>query len=376
MEEEGPDNSFDDSDDYLKPSDLQERLPVYALYGAAGLTVVIVIGLFIWMQIPSAAMEAEMRAMRPQMTKKVPPMRRSARSEVSQSKSGSERAGEGKPRVPKAKKRQSAVLHPHPDPKLVERADIGLLPIVGADGRKAWRVYSRPFNVLEKRPRIAIVMTGMGVSFNATEAVVGILPGEVTLAFAPFARKLKEWIDAARGAGHEVLINLPMEPRDYPRSDPGPFGLLTGLDTEQNKRRLDWVLSRMTGYVGVTNYMGDRFTSNNNAMSPILRELQRRGLMFVDSMESTVSVGPKLAKSLKLPFAANSRVIDRTVSRASIDAQLAEIEKVAKAQGAAVAIARPYPVTVRRLTRWIRDLDEKGLVLAPITAVVAKQKAP
>ena len=215
------------------------------------------------------------------------------------------------PRVPSAPKRKSAVLHPHPDPKLVERTDIGLLPIVGADGRKPWRVYSRPFNVLEKRPKVAIVVTGLGVSFNATESVVGILPGEVTLAFAPFAGKLKEWIDAARGAGHEVLINLPMEPRGYPRDDPGPFGLLTALDTEQNRRRLDWVLSRMSGYVGVTNYMGDRFTANQTAMRPVMREMQRRGLMFLDSMGTAASVGPKLAPKMQLPFAQNDKEIGR-----------------------------------------------------------------
>jgi hypothetical protein len=368
------DDDFENSEDLTEPTSLQKNLPQVALYSATGLSVLLFLGTFVWLQFPSAAIDAELRAMRPHLTKKVPPLRRSARGKVGDKveKGGSERAG--KPRSPVAPKRKSAVLHPHPDPKLVERTDIGLLPIVGADGRRPWRVYSRPFNVLEKRPRISVVMTGLGVSFAATESVVGVLPGEVTLAFAPYARKLKDWIDAARGAGHEVLINLPMEPRDYPRSDPGPFGLLTGLDADQNKRRLDWVLSRMTGYVGVSNYMGDRFTNNQSAMRPILGEMERRGLMFLDSMGSAVSVGPKMAKALKLPFSMNDRVIDQIVSRRAIDKELAEIERIAKARGSAVALAHPYPVTIRRLQRWIADLDEKGLVLAPITAVVAKRK--
>ncbi|NKB58147.1 MAG: divergent polysaccharide deacetylase family protein [Alphaproteobacteria bacterium] len=376
MAAEDADVSFDDNDDdYLKSSDIQEKLPQYALYGTTGFAVLLFLGVFVWLQFPSESIEAELRAMRPQMTMRVPPMRRSARDAATpRGEAGAERSSEERtPSVPEAAKRRSAVLHPHPDPKLVERSDIGMLPIIGTDGRKPWRVYSRPFNVLEKRPRIAIVMTGLGVSFNATESVVGVLPGEVTLAFAPYAQKLKEWIDAARGAGHEVLINLPMEPRDYPRSDPGPFGLLTGLDVEQNRRRLDWVLSRMTGYVGVTNYLGDRFTSSQSGMRPVLRELERRGLMFLDSMESNVSVGPKTAKSLNLPLAISDRAIDVITSRADIDRKLAELETIAKTQGVAVALARPYPVTIRRLQRWIRDLDEKGLALAPITAVVNKQ---
>lgn len=366
--ETGDDDTFSEDDDYLKPRQLPEQLPLYALYGATGFTVATIVGIFIWLQFPSESMEAELRAMRPQMTMKVPPLRRSARDTGAQGEQASQ------PSAPPKKKRQSAVLHPHPDPKLVERTDIGMLPVIGKDGRKPWRVYSRPFNVLEKRPRIAIVITGMGVSRNATEAVVGILPGEVTLAFAPYARELKELIESARGAGHEVLINLPMEPRDFPRSDPGPFGLLTGLDAEQNRRRLDWVLSRMTGYVGVTNYLGDRFTSSGTAMRPVLREIERRGLMFLDSMESSVSAGPVTAKRLKLPLAINDRTIDVVVSRTAIDDALQEIEAIAKAQGVAVAVARPFPVTIRRLERWMRDLDEKGLVLAPISAVTNKQK--
>lgn len=374
MAGEDAESGFEETDTFSEPNPLKENIPLYALYGTAGFAALLFIGTFIWIHVPSESLDAELRAMRPHLSKKVPPVRRSARGEASPAATKEADDRSETPRVPTAPKRKSAVLHPHPDPKLVERTDIGLLPIVGADGRRPWRVYSRPFNILEKRPKIAIVMTGLGVSFNATESVVGVLPGEVTLAFAPFARKLKDWIDAARGAGHEVLINLPMEPRNYPRNDPGPFGLLTALDAEQNKRRLDWVLSRMTGYVGVTNYMGDRFTANKSAMRPVLREMERRGLMFLDSMQTASSVGPKTAENLRLPFAQNDKVIDRTVSRTAIDANLAEIERIAKARGSAVALAHPYPITIRRLQRWMADLDEKGLVLAPISAVVARPK--
>ena len=348
-------------------------MPLIMLLGAAGFTLLLFIGTFIWLQFPSEAIEAELRAKRPQATMKVPPVRRSAHGSDTHSTEGHGEDAEKPGPRPKVK-RKSAVLHPHPDPKLVEQTDIGMLPIIGADGRKPWRVYSRPFNVLEKRPRVAVVMTGMGVSFNGTESVVGVLPGEVSLAFAPFARKLKDWIDAARGAGHEVLLNLPMEPRDYPHSDPGPYALMSGLDAEQNRRRLDWVLSRMTGYIGVTNYMGDRFTSSEAAMRPVLRELQRRGLMFMDSMQSGISAGPKIAHSLKLPVATVDRIIDSTANRTSIDHELAEIERIAKSRGNAVALAHPYPVTVRRLQRWFAELDEKGLVLAPVSAVIAHPK--
>ena len=195
----------------------------------------------------------------------------------------------------------------------------------------------------------------------------------MTLAFAPYARRLDEWIDASRAAGHEVIITLPMEPLDYPRSDPGPYGLLTTLNAEQNLRRLEWVLSRFTGYIGVTNFLGSRFTTDAQALRPVLVELKRRGLMFVDGRDNPLSVAPRLATEVGLPRAVNDIFLDRQANRVTIDAQLEKIEQIARANGAAVAFGQPFPVTIARLKRWIRTLNERGLVLAPVSAVAGRQ---
>ena len=369
---------IDDADDNLKRSRGQERMPFYALIATGGLVVATIIAIFVWLEFTSTDLTAELRARRPQLNMKIPPLRAMARSSPAQIRPEAEQGTDADrtQRIPSTANARTAVLHPHPDPKLIEATDTWPLPIIGKDGRQPWRVYSRPFNALAKRPLVAIIITGLGVSFNATKMAVEQLPGEVTFAFAPFASKLKEWIVAARGAGHEVLLDLPMEPKDFPRNDPGPFGLLTSLQPEQNQRHFEWVLSRVTGYVGVTNYRGDRFSGNEAVMRPVLAELKRRGLMFVDSMENDISTGPALAKALKLPFARNSRIIDRIASRAAIAKQLANIAKIAKFQGVAVMMARPYPVTIEVLKRWISKLDDMGLVLAPVTAVVSRQKFP
>lgn len=350
-----------------------DKTHLYAQIATGGLILATVTGIFLWLEFASSDLTAELRALRPQMNMKISPLRQLAKSEAAQSR---REAGAGrKQRIPRSASTETAVLHPHPDPKLIETTDTGPLPVIGEDGRQSWRVYSRPFNVLEKRPRVAIIVTGLGVSFDATQSAVEQLPGAVTFAFAPFADKLKEWIDAARGAGHEVLLDLPMEPKGFPRNDPGPFGLLTSLQPDQNQRRFEWVLSRMTGYIGVTNYRGDRFSGNKTAMQPILAELKCRGLMFVDSMENAISTGPALAKTLKLPSARVSRIIDRVISRAAIARQLAEIAEIAKVQDVAVIMARPYPVTIRALKRWIPKLADMGLVLVPVSAVANRQKS-
>jgi uncharacterized protein len=274
-----------------------------------------------------------------------------------------------KPLLSKKLKKATLQLHPHPDPQLIERAPLGPLPIVGKDGRQPWRVYSRPFSKLEKKARIAIVFTGLGVSAMATESVIQNTPGAVTLAFAPFSRRLKDWIDISRAAGHEVLVNLPMEPIDYPINDPGPYTLLTSLPQEQNKLRIHWVLSRLTGYVGVSTFMASKFTTKPEALEPVITELKSRGLLLLDIRENPLSGAMRIAKKMKMPVASRDVFIDGIATRASIKARLAQVEQIAKKRGSAVGIARPYPVSITEVARWAKDIRSRGLVLAPISAI-------
>ena len=266
-----------------------------------------------------------------------------------------------------------AGLAPAPDPALIEESALGPLPTIAPDGREPWRVYARPFDQEDTRPRIAVIIIDLGLSGAATETAIQQLPGPVTLAFSPYAKRLDDWIDLARAAGHEVLLHLPMEPVNYPLQDPGPFTLLTSLDVTENRERLEWLLSRFTGYVGVTNHMGSRFTTSAAALRPILEEIRTRGLMFVDSRSSARSVATRVASELDLPHAYNNRFIDREASRAAIDRRLAEVERIARSTGNAVAVGSPYPVTMERLSAWLQTLEDKGFAIAPISALADRQ---
>ena len=278
------------------------------------------------------------------------------------------------PDKPAETKVAAAGLHPHPDPLLIEKSDLGPLPIVGKDGRAPWRVYARPFSSMDSRPRIAVVVTGLGVSEQATKSAVDTLPGAVTLSFAPFTKNLADWIDKSRGAGHEVLIDLPMEPMDYPRSDPGPHTLLTSVPIDQNLRQLEWILSRATGYVGVAIYMGSGLVIKPRVLSPILSEIKSRGLMLVDTGENPMGATADLAKEMNLALAVGDTVIDHELAADEIDRQLGELEKRARREGSAVAFGRPYPVTVDRLKAWAASLEKKGIALAPVSALPAPQR--
>jgi len=266
------------------------------------------------------------------------------------------------------------VLTAAPDPGLIEQTAIGPLPRIGDDGRLPWQVYARPFDNRDSRPRIAIILSGLGLSGAATQAAVQGLPGGVTLAFQPFADNLQQWIGLARAAGHEVLLNLPMEPADFPASDPGPRALFVAYAPEENIERLEWALSRVGGYIGVLNHMGSRFTTSREAMLPVMTTLQQRGLAFVDARVSARSVATVLASEKDVPRAINDRFLDaREVSRTTVDARLAELEAIAGEVGVAVGIGQGFPVTIERVREWAATLNGKGIVLAPVSAVVNRQ---
>jgi uncharacterized protein len=275
------------------------------------------------------------------------------------------------PAAPPRDRSSAQALLPAPDPALLETTPKGPLPIISGDGRQSWRVYARPFDRADQRPRVALLITGLGPSGAATETSINELPGAVTLAFDPYTRRLGEWIELARAAGHEVVLSLPMEPAEYPRFDPGPHTLLTSLSAQENLDRLDWVLSRVTGYVGITNMMGSRFTTSEANLVPVFDELKKRGLMFVDGRASEQSVAGSLAQSMGLPRVIGDQTVDEDATREAIDRHLAALEAQAKRNGSALGVGFAYPVTLERIALWTKTLDQKGLVLAPASALAA-----
>jgi len=263
-----------------------------------------------------------------------------------------------------------------PDKALIEDSPDGPLPVIAADGRQPWQVYARKFDAAEARPRVALVVGGLGLDNTTTSDAIMRLPPEVTLAFSPYARDLEGWIAAARRAGHEVMLGLPMEPPDYPTQDPGPKTLLTSLEPEKNLERLRWVLSRGTNYVGLVGIMGGRFATDRASLEPVLEALKSRGLYFIDDHGAQEGVLAALGPALGMAWAITDRHLDREPSQQAIDKSLADLEGVAQQDGAALGLGALYPVTLDRILAWTGSLQGKGLALAPATAVATRQKLP
>ncbi|HEY0224283.1 MAG TPA: divergent polysaccharide deacetylase family protein [Pseudolabrys sp.] len=264
------------------------------------------------------------------------------------------------------------------DQKLLETTRHGLVPQIGADGTRPSAAYARPLQIPPNKkdwPRIAIVIGGLGISASGTADAFGKLPGPVTFAITPYGIDLDKLAEHARAENHEVLLQVPMEPFDYPDNDPGPQTLLTSLTADQNIDRMQWLMSRFQGYVGIANYMGARLTASEPALAPVLRETAKRGLIYVDDGSSPRSVAGQIAGSHSLPFAKTDIVLDAVPTPVEIDRALARLEMTARDNGTAVGIATAQPATVARVSEWAKKVEARGFVLVPITMVAIKAKS-
>lgn len=262
-------------------------------------------------------------------------------------------------------------------PDLVEDSPHGPIPRLGPGGQRAADIYARASvgpAAAAGRPRIALLMSGLGLSDEATRNAIATLPDNVTLAFAPYGDGVAGLARQARQGGHEIMLQVPMEPFDYPDNDPGPQTLLTGQPARANLDRLYWLMSRIGAYTGLVNYMGARFTASAVDFAPIIEEIGLRGLSYVDDGTSNRSLAPQMARQNGVDFARADLIVDREPSRAAILDQLEELETIATRRGSAIGFASALPVSVRTIAEWAHDLEDRGMLLVPVSALAANQR--
>jgi hypothetical protein len=262
------------------------------------------------------------------------------------------------------------------DPRLLEKSRYGMIPVV-AEGLKPFTLYAAEADRAKaaKMPVVSIVVGGLGVGAAKTTDAIMKLPPAVTLAFTPYGSDPGKLAERARAQCHEILLQVPMEPFDYPDNDPGPQTLLTTLGPEQNLDRLYWHLSRFQGYAGIANFMGARFITSDTVMQPIIREAAKRGLGYLDDGSAPRSVAASLAASQAMPFARADLAIDAVPTAAEIDRSLAKLENLARERGVAIGVASALPISIERIGLWIKALDSHGIMLVPLTTAMLKSRS-
>lgn len=257
-----------------------------------------------------------------------------------------------------------------PNPDLLEDSPFGPIPTVSADGLRPVDQYARPWSGA-RGTRVAIVVGGLGLSQTGTQRAIRQLPETVTLAFAATGNSLQRWMQEARQRGHEILLQVPFEPFDYPVNDPGRGTLLTGDSAEENLANLHQAMARITNYTGVMNYMGARFLSDSAAMEPVIRDIAARGLLFLDDGSSARSLSGQYAKALDMPYAAGDLQLDGQLQEQAILQKLDELERIARRQGAAVGIASAFDETIAAVAKWSEEAAARGVEIVGVSALAA-----
>jgi len=262
------------------------------------------------------------------------------------------------------------------DARLLEKSRYGMIPTM-FEGLKPFTVYAAEADRAKaaKMPVVSIVVGGLGVGAAKTTDAIMKLPSAVTLAFTPYGSDPSKLAERARAQRHEILLQIPMEPFDYPDNDPGPQTLLTTLSADANLDRLYWHLSRFQGYAGIANFMGARFVVTDAVMQPIIREAAKRGLGYLDDGAAPRSTAPALAAAQAMPFAKADFAIDAVPTAGEIDRALTRLENLAKERGAAIGIASALPISIERIGVWIKALESRGILLVPLTTAMLKSKS-
>ncbi len=255
-----------------------------------------------------------------------------------------------------------------PNEDLLEESPYGALPVVGKDGLRPMDQYARPWSGA-RGTRVAIVVGGLGLSQTGTQKAIDQLPEEVTLAFATSGNSLQRWMQASRRQGHEILIQVPMEPFGYSENDTTPAPLLTSLPADKNLARLYEAMGKITGYTGIMNYQGARLLSDADALEPLLRDVASRGLLFLDDGSSARSVSGSIAKAVELPHTFADMTLDAQLDKTAILQKLDDLERLAMRKGSAIGVASAFDESIDAIRQWVEEASNRGIEIVSISAL-------
>lgn len=257
-----------------------------------------------------------------------------------------------------------------PNPDLLEDSPEGPIPAISPDGLRPVDHYARPWSGA-RGARVAIVIGGLGLSQTGTQRAIRQLPDTVTLAFAATGNSLQRWMQDARQKGHEILLQVPFEPFDYPANNPGRDTLLTGQSTQENLASLHRAMARITNYTGIMNYMGAAFLSDAAALEPVARDIAGRGLLFLDDGSSARTLSGEYAKALDMPFAFADLQLDGQLQEQAILQKLDELERIARRNGSAIGVASAFDESILAVSKWASEASARGIEIVGVSAIAA-----
>jgi polysaccharide deacetylase 2 family uncharacterized protein YibQ len=173
--------------------------------------------------------------------------------------------------------------------------------------------------------KVAIIIDDFGNGQGGTEEMLS-LPIKLTVAIMPFLPTSKTDAELAHKQGHDVIVHMPMEPKQGNPKWLGPGAITSNMSNEEIRKRVEEAIDNVPYAVGMNNHMGSKITGDERIMSIVLEVCRERGLFFVDSKTNYHSVVGKLAVQMGMPPVANNIFLDDRHTVSHVSKQMKAVE--------------------------------------------------
>lgn len=224
-------------------------------------------------------------------------------------------------------------------------------------------------DVAVPRARLALIIDDGGYSIDRIKGMVG-MGRPMTFAILPNTPHARKVALMAHESGEQVMLHLPMEPRDSDRYSLEKDTVLAGMDKKEVQTILQRDLAQIPYARGVNNHMGSKATEDAGVMQALMEVLKKEGLFYIDSHTSSHTLGPQMARQAGVAFGSNDRFIDQEKDSLKIKKAVRQSMAKAKKEGKAIAIGHPHPLTAQTIREMIPEVEKAGIKLVFASEVV------
>ena len=224
-----------------------------------------------------------------------------------------------------------------------------------------------PIKLDPNAPKMAIVIDDMGEDLGLAKGLAA-LDAKITFSIWPNSSHVKKTIAIAKKSGNEIMIHLPMEPKGYPKINPGKDALLVTMNADEISRNTLAAIAKVPGAAGLNNHMGSRFTEFYTGMDVVMTHLHKKKIFFLDSRTTAKSAGRRAASKEGVPFYERNIFLDNVKDVGAIKYQLSKTAKIARKRGQAIAIGHPNRETLKAIRQWVAE--NKGKIrIVPVSSL-------
>jgi polysaccharide deacetylase 2 family uncharacterized protein YibQ len=225
--------------------------------------------------------------------------------------------------------------------------------------------------------RLALVLYGFGEEAARADSFFA-LPAPFAVAVVAGLKSSPAVVRAAHHHGREVILQLPLEPINYPQVNPGPGTLTVTMKPAKIASEVRRYVDQARPLAAVANYMGSLATQDMTVMSAVYRELRRSRLPFLHLTPVAGAVCKSLAADVGVAYEEPDLVIEagsRGTDPAALERCWQEALRTARERGELLVFLRATPLALRWLPRTLTRARLEGVQVVPPSALLRRPVA-